>query len=1688
MLQRYRKGIAWFFLTVLIVDFLYPATALAGGPPPDFTGFSQPGDEQLVELYSGDFNYSIPVLELPNAGEAPYKLNLGYNSNLNLDEDASCVGWGWTLNVGAIHRQIRGHADDDNNAAVTRWQKTPPTVTASISPGLGLEIAGMDDDKSNQGSSGNTEAPKPTGATPNSPPKDPTKGGKDLKVGGSVGATIQYSTANGYRRTYDMSVGVPNSPLGQIGIGANISPEGVTYQFTNKYFTEFMGGIQARLNTLNSKTNMAFGSEYSKMTSQIARSFSSVSALSIGSTEKGFDYIKTSGRTFKWSINYLVKIPGTKLGIEARVKSSLSVNRQQPKSTLTVDGLLFANSNLDHLQDYYTEKGQRVTPKELYLGTPFLNYDIFSVSGDGLGGSFRFFPDKGMMFTPNSQQSSSSIVNGGLSFDIGLDASVGVGVNLGLGFQNSSYGRWANTANTSRYMPGTLAGSFRFAGDKGSEVSYLRSQDVPTAGDPYVREAAKAKLEFLKIQPAGLPAAGVSQYQIKPGNPGFQRKDATQDQAGATEAGRERPGTKMVIPHFRGAGLGANKIDGFYIVAEDGTVYEYMQPVYQKNEIDLKIGIAKRSGAERFRTALRADEKEIENYFLDTDYKKSVNAEIKHAGNSPDAAYAVSWLLTAIKGPTYKYAASSVASKEAVNGTAIQMTYEGSEDPILKKRTPFADYVYEEGRLSNNRDQFASAQYCERSNLKIKTIRTRSHIATFTYSDRDDVEPGSWFSIIGSNIKENNPDAVPTTKVQKLDKIVVSRLGGDGSGVGEVIQTTYFEYDYSLCPNNPSSKQLPGAANKLGKLTLKRVYTVGQDLDPARVSSYEFGYQNRSPQDFSDYIRAKYGPGSGNGVLPMRDPTKVENPLYDPAMVSAWGDIDPYGKQLKQSLVQNGYYGLTQSAGQQSPGSWMAGNTQAIQPDPAAYRLKQIKLPTGGEILVNYEQKSYQYVHDRNAMAMVSLLATADEGTTMPKYTINVRDLGIDPANQELVARQAKLIDEVLSKDKFAYYKFLYLLHDRLGNTPSIDNCLTEWIDGYVVYGSASVVQMNGGYHIQIKFNGGSNSDKPRVPRRAAYEYYVANKNGMWEGAACIGSYEKNQQDADWRGTLYNQLVVPTVANATFNRIGLGDKGTIKLLGDLFNSDYADGLGIGKVGSKINLGMSWIRVPMLLPKKAGGVRVKSILYRDPGMEEGDETIFGNRYYYEDYLNQDAATHSGVALPAVTQVISSGVAANEPSPLHAENPLVYYLPKARTSFAERLVTGYNHEDSEGPLGESLLPGASIGYSRVTVQDIHEGATGKGFTVHEFATTKDYPFSGYIGKTGGKEYDFESDPKNGGMPTVQNSELGTNESFGQDNMNMSHNQSVGTQLFSLGLNISLAINKSWQSQGYLFCLNDMPGKPLKQTEYMGVRPAPVQNTTVLGYATIDPAKLLVPKLASQTLTEYTEPGEFVTELHPGANGNGRMVKGLPGKDSEVCMEMRSGNESMLDLDVDVDLLFQIPTVRPSISLGLGVAYSESSVNTVVTSQVVRYACIPKATVSVKDGVVSRSENIAFDYMTGNPVLTSQNDSYGKNYYSLSVPAYWKYPEMAYAPSQSLSTPITSIDWRSKRNLSATCGSYQFYGEDFALNAGQDVLTTSRTGLVGGKAVVFGNVTNSPVTQAGIYFDYGRGGDDQWISPYS
>ena len=83
----------------------------AGATAPEVTKFEPVNTTDMVNLVTGDFAYTIPVLNVPGP-DGGYPLTLGYHAGIPHAEDASWVGLGWNLQAGSISRAVRGYPDD----------------------------------------------------------------------------------------------------------------------------------------------------------------------------------------------------------------------------------------------------------------------------------------------------------------------------------------------------------------------------------------------------------------------------------------------------------------------------------------------------------------------------------------------------------------------------------------------------------------------------------------------------------------------------------------------------------------------------------------------------------------------------------------------------------------------------------------------------------------------------------------------------------------------------------------------------------------------------------------------------------------------------------------------------------------------------------------------------------------------------------------------------------------------------------------------------------------------------------------------------------------------------------------------------------------------------------------------------------------------------------------------------------------------------------------------------------------------------------------------------------------------------------------------------------------------------------------------------------------------------------------
>ena len=102
-------------LRVALLAFAVQMSYAQGPNAPEAVSFEPVDATDMVNLVTGDMSYVLPLLNVPSP-EGGYPLALAYHAGIAMEQEASWVGLGWSLNPGAINRSVNGYPDD--------WAKT----------------------------------------------------------------------------------------------------------------------------------------------------------------------------------------------------------------------------------------------------------------------------------------------------------------------------------------------------------------------------------------------------------------------------------------------------------------------------------------------------------------------------------------------------------------------------------------------------------------------------------------------------------------------------------------------------------------------------------------------------------------------------------------------------------------------------------------------------------------------------------------------------------------------------------------------------------------------------------------------------------------------------------------------------------------------------------------------------------------------------------------------------------------------------------------------------------------------------------------------------------------------------------------------------------------------------------------------------------------------------------------------------------------------------------------------------------------------------------------------------------------------------------------------------------------------------------------------------------------------------
>lgn len=1021
-------------LCVMTYELVLPTTqalALTSGPSqPEVQSFEPVGTTEMVDLFSGDFVYNIPLMDVEG-----YPINISYHSGINMEQEASWVGLGWNINAGEINRGVRGLPDDFSGEVVKKRLniKEEKDYRMALGVNAGFELFGA------------------------------------LNLGISLSQYISYNNYKGIGVGTNVGASL-STPYVNTGIGLGIGSlegadvdvtAGLTFSTSTKHSDGqgyFGASAGTGFNTRSGLKNISYGvdagiyresaiNKNQDMTYRQQSLFSYGSYIPIGM--QNYVPVVTNATTLK---SFSVQV---KLGLEVmwaypHFNTSLSYSRMKydRDGSMPAYGYLYAqNANEKSIMDFSRERDGVYNHTLSNLPLSSMTYDVFSVSGQGTGGMFRpMRNDIGSVFDPvvSSQTTDNSFV---LEFGVGT----GFGGLFEFGADMTFYrnrvesGPWFR-----RRFRGNSPGSFYESAyfKQAGEMTYSQQQTAPgIAGhDPvYVNPSQQLRGR------GDVSAGSLPQVYGGTGNrsPRANHISTLTTQEASIQDVAVRPriqdyprnvflNNNASIKTIARYGAAYNKAKAHHIgemtqVLPDGRRYVYGIPAMNnlQREVTFSVENGQRNeatGLVHFTAGQVTPDNNVgrENYYQET--------------YTP--AYAHSYLLTEALSPDYVDVTGDGPSEDDL-GSYTKFNY-SRVDSDYRWIAPYQAIVgqdsaqYAPGFWSDPKDDKGNYVIGSKEVWHQHSIETKNYVAEFYTSLRPD---GKGVLQAVGNAGLNNSgvegslmsDKTTSSRSFQLDSIKLynkhDRLASQANATP--IKTVVFVYDYSLCKKVPNTSSIDTNSN--GKLTLRRIYFKYGKSDKSLVNPYVFTYDNASNRPYNFAEKDRWG-----NYKPT-DPT-ITNYEF------------PYVKQDKTAADAN----------------------------CSSWHLSEIRLPSGGVLKINYEADDYSYVQNKRAMEMFKVAGVGNSVLFEPKdvlyenidqpydYIYFLRD-----PSRELPGKSMK--ENYLGNSDLLYFSF---------NVDIAARNRYEYIKGYARVEEVGECSGNGQYgYVKVKReSAGGKSDKMLNP------------------------------------------------------------------------------------------------------------------------------------------------------------------------------------------------------------------------------------------------------------------------------------------------------------------------------------------------------------------------------------------------------------------------------------------------------------------------------------------------------------------------------------------------------------------------------------------------------------------------------
>ncbi|MBB4077975.1 hypothetical protein GGR28_000576 [Lewinella aquimaris] len=1223
----------------------------------------------MVDLFTGNFQYSIPLFEVGG-----YPINLSYSSDGGQEEEASWVGFGWTLNPGAISRQVRGLPDDFNGEEVIHRNSSKENVTTGISLGTDLEIFGT--------------------------------------FGLNAALNFNYNNYSGFSFSQDYSPSINLMMLLSDDFGKK--PEKTASSGKTGFRLKWPWQIEQdkAVHFLSANFTSRAGLQSISWSSNLKRRMHN---FGVTYSTAGITYTPTSNLPKRLSARtFTVKaggVPVWPLSAHAvyrghSMTQSLATNvlKERAYGYLYLDGAI---DDPEAIMDYNVETGGLLNQDATRLPVPFGTPDVYAVTGPSMSGQIEVIRNRMSPFRPAKTRSGTvSVGSGG---DIGVGSGIHLGANYSASKLSSELSGWDNIHNT-------FTESYESGIDVNNPESYLRYISDQTSyidktvydrigGPDPVHINVASSFPNIKLTTAyKTENRGVGRlFSIGSSNlakPLYKESTATvvnylthaeanaisNNSANVLYQPFTSPGEYFsLVPILeswsdRGDKTGrmGHHISQINVLRPSGQRYEYGLPVYNHHKQEVTFNAAQ--------IASTAGKQGEGNYGL-VDYEGSETLLTlgNNSGNDHlfdevvTPAHPVAHLLTSVLSPDYvDVTGNGISSDDLGNYVKLGYTTVVDPDPNVNQpaqlgyRTPAAENsaALSEGNLADPTDDKASFTYGTKEVYYVHHIDSKTHRAVFHTSPRVDAIP----------VDEDGRLENESKRLQKLDYISLFTLAelnrAESTGTPPIpIKEIHFEYaDHGS--QEQISTGLPNSLGEKGKLTLRAVHFTYADNDRGALNKYQFTYK----------VEAENAKGD------------LEKVAYRPFMLDRWGtrkmnsdvaDLDPirYPYAVQDASKADEHCDI--------------GN------------LIKIDLPTGASIEVEYEPDDYAYVQNFRAGKMYTLAAITNEFDNIAPQLPQTRD--------QLYVPDGGLGDAKL----YAYIKVGDIPTEQDPDNLShgkIKDLLLSSVDQ--LYFSA-LVRLQKGISTYERITGyaGFDKDFSRVFKSGEDYYLVLKLTGLTKRNSDTGN-ERSINPITFASLDKMQYELPRLLYGDYEEADVGrhpesliprSKGLGKSMQNFYkwrlNRDIADAQFFKPEASYVRLSDPHYK------KIGGGSRVNKVVLQDNWLANENEVAEPGMTYAKTYSYQTQHPISG-------QSISTGVAANEP--MHGKEEMLYVnvgkTPHPRFLGANRF------SYMENPAGLSFFPAANVGYSMVTVQtDLDEkyAQSIPGRTVHEFYTARDYP---------------------------------------------------------------------------------------------------------------------------------------------------------------------------------------------------------------------------------------------------------------------------------------------------------------------------------------------------------------------------